>query len=700
MACGSCKWKLCGARLLVFAAGAHGLAVCAASAPPPVAYAGFPETSAVRISPAGNRILMLRPVDGEPQPFVGDLTSGAGRTVFLFKANNTGQARQLLLGCEWATNDRIVCSYIRFPYMRADRDEAPSDGYPARGGRIVRLLAVDHDGGNLLPLVPPADEPPVITWDGRARRELRSYPLDEAEHRVVSYLPDDPAHLLVEMPREHLISYSVYRLNIHDNTLAKVTPYHDTVLFWSADRQGRVRIGVGLGDTADTKSRAHQRRKLLVADGRGGFNEVVDSALGSTWYPPRVLAFSSDGTSVFVEAYDDRSGRTAVWRANASTLAVEELVAVDAERDLAVVPVEGTQCGVVGFADRSTGSFTWLSDEFDRTINALNQALPGTIRAVPSMSADCSRIILLARGGDRTPSYYLHDRDTGETRLLGSHRRELDGRLGRTSRFAYRARDGVSINATLTLPRAGDATALPLVVMLPGGAFAPVADYDPWAEFLANRGYAVVIPEVRGSPGNGDDHQLSGFRSWGAKLRSDLADAVETLVKQGLADPERVCYLGRAHGAYMALVGAASGAESPAACAASFAFDSTDGTRFGFRRMRHDWLWRRWLDLPGEGFWADFWDEDLPVFAGLVPAKGSSSTIRAPSPAGDTPPFPVLTAGTRRTPMMTDAGSRAFRREVRSTGETSRMLPAGSRHEVEFLTRLEQFLDQTFPPRD
>ncbi len=451
--------------------------------------------SGVRVSPDGRRVLMLRPVDGALQPFVGDLRTGRGAAPVRIRPG-----RQLLLGCEWASSDRLVCSFAKFHWLPRSRSEVPAGGYPTfpgeapAPGRHLRLLAVDHDGGNPLELVPPPRQFPLFTSMPTAGKPLVTFRVDmnhptyEPNHWVISLLPDDPDHILVSLSREHIFAYSVYRLNIHDNAMTLVTPYRHFLRFWSADERGVVRIGVGHSFDPAT----WWERRLLVRDGKGGFQEVEGSRLGTTWYPPRVLGYTADGGSAYVEAHDGERGRTVLWQVDADTLAIERLIAADPKRDAVATPIRGADCGIVGFSDDATGALYWLDADLGREVEALDARLPGSVRAVPSMTADCSKFVALAAGGDRGPAYYLHDRRSGETRRLGSERPQLDGRLVASRQLAYPARDGRTIDARLFLPRQPTPGPPPLVVVPHGAAVDPTSGYDPWAQFLASRGYAVL----------------------------------------------------------------------------------------------------------------------------------------------------------------------------------------------------------------
>lgn len=697
-------WRACLALGAVFGVWATGCAASAAQSAS--AYAGPPDISGVRISPDGKRILMLRPVDGTLQPFVGDLRTGRTAAPVAIRPG-----RQLLLGCEWASGERMICSFAKFHWL-SRRSEVPADGYPSRSARQIRQVAVDHDGGNRLELVPTARLPPLVTTltgdELVTFRALSFHPAQEVNYWILSYLPDDPDHILVSLSRENIFAYSVYSLNIHQNAMTLVTPYMDFIHFWSADERGVVRIG--LGHRPDAKPQ--DRRLVVVRDGEGGFRVVGGSGLGTAWYPPRVLGYTADGASAYVEAHDGESGRTVLWQVNAGTLAIERLIAADPRRDIAATPIRGADCGIVGFSDDAAGSFHWLDAAFGAAVEALDARLPGRVRAVPSLTADCSMFIAVAAGGDRSPAYYLHDRHSGETRLLGVERPGLDGQLATPRQIAYPARGGRMIDAALFLPPQPTAAPPPLVVLPKGAPIDAAGGYDPWAQFLASRGYAVLRPAVRGTPGLGEAHWLGGLRMWGTPMQDDMADGVDWLTEQGMVDGDRTCYVGRGLGGYMGLVGA-FGAQSRARCAASLAFDEPDNTLnvvWDYRLNRFRRFWDTWVGEPVPS-WLSPWDARRALADRRPPESGDpfvmetggandmQPTSRSPLPDAPHPGFPVLIGGdgTART---FAKDSRLFDRALGKAGTLERMIPRGSRAEIEFLGALETFLDNQIGRRD
>jgi dipeptidyl aminopeptidase/acylaminoacyl peptidase len=159
---------------------------------------------------------------------------------------------------------------------------------------------------------------------------------------------------------------------------------------------------------------------------------------------------------------------------------------------------------------------------------------------------------------DRTPgAYYFYDSETNELKLLREIAPWLDEeKMAYMKPISYKARDGLEIHGYLTLPRGCEPRNLPVVVHPHAGPqWRNAWGWDAKVQFLANRGYAVLQMNFRGSEGYGKRFMKAGFKQWGLKMQDDITDGVHWLIKQGIADPERIAIFGWSYGGYAALAG-------------------------------------------------------------------------------------------------------------------------------------------------
>ncbi|TFW10727.1 S9 family peptidase [Massilia arenosa] len=191
----------------------------------------------------------------------------------------------------------------------------------------------------------------------------------------------------------------------------------------------------------------------------------------------------------------------------------------------------------------------------------LSTQFPGEYVHFIDFSDDGNALLFSVRS-DRNPGeYYLFDRKAGRADLLFQERRRIDpAQMAERRAVQFNARDGLVLAGFLTLPRALPAGAKPPLVLLPhGGPHGPYDDwfYDSDAQFLANRGYAVLQVNYRGSGSRGRQFTEAGYGQWAGKILDDLADGVRWAAREGLADGQRVCVYGGSFGGYAALMLAA-----------------------------------------------------------------------------------------------------------------------------------------------
>ncbi len=162
---------------------------------------------------------------------------------------------------------------------------------------------------------------------------------------------------------------------------------------------------------------------------------------------------------------------------------------------------------------------------------------------------------------DRTPpKYYLYDFKTRETKEVANPYSWIhEKQMSYTKPITYKARDGLPIHGYLTLPIGLEPENLPVVVHPHGGPWSRDEwGYDPEVQFLANRGYAVLQVDFRGSTGYGKKFYEAGFKQWGGKMQDDVTDGVEWLKKEGIADSKHIAIYGSSFGGNVVLFGVTS----------------------------------------------------------------------------------------------------------------------------------------------
>ena len=201
----------------------------------------------------------------------------------------------------------------------------------------------------------------------------------------------------------------------------------------------------------------------------------------------------------------------------------------------------------------------WKDKGFEADYKNVQKQLPGKEINFGSSTKD-EKLFLVSATADTDPgSTYLYDRATKKLTLQYQVYEKLNrSYLAPMKPVKYQSSDGLEIPAYLTLPKGVEAKNLPVVIVPHGGPwYRDSWDYDPFAQFLANRGYAVLQPNFRGSTGYGKKFIDAGNKQWGNKMQDDLTWGVKYLIAQGIADPKRVGIMGGSYGGYATLAGVA-----------------------------------------------------------------------------------------------------------------------------------------------
>jgi dipeptidyl aminopeptidase/acylaminoacyl peptidase len=339
----------------------------------------------------------------------------------------------------------------------------------------------------------------------------------------------------------------VYALDLRTGALTLDTQNPGDVNAWNVDDGLVVRAATAIGPDGSTEIRVRDRtgapwRSLIKVD--------ADDDLSA-------LDFSLDGRSLFLMT-SAGADTIRVLRRDLETGA-QAVLALDARADAASAVIHPTRHSVqaVAFAPARV---RWevvdpsIRDDFA----ALAGMAEGDFELESRDLADNTWIVRFGsdRGGTR---WFLYQRATRRATLLFAARPRLEGRvLAEMRPVSFKARDGLDLTGYLTLPPGVPAKGLPLVLDVHGGPwFRDSWGWDPEAQWLANRGYAALQVNFRGSTGYGKAFLHAGDRQWGLRMQDDLTDAVHWAAAQGVADPARVAIMGTSYGGYAALAGAA-----------------------------------------------------------------------------------------------------------------------------------------------
>lgn len=406
----------------------------------------------------------------------------------------------------------------------------------------------------------------------------------------IIYVDPNGAYVLLSS-QETLTDYpSVDRIDLATGRTSLVQSSREGVWNWFADNAGVVRVGVAYDD---------RRIQLYYRSGPGQDLRRIASRRpardGSIIDAVRFPSASDRGIVVTNEV----NGRFGVYSYDFASDTLGAPIFEHPEVDVTSVLVgsDGELDGVAYEDDRPR--VHWVDPDLQRLQAVIDRTLPDKVNTILGRSTDSNKVLIFSTAADDPGTYFLFDRAAHDMHGFATpYQRLSDHQFAPVRAVHYQSRDGLSIPAYLTLPPGRGERGLPLIVMPHGGPFYRDSwEFDPWVQFLASRGYAVLQPQFRGSTGYGRDYVERGFGQFGSGMIDDLEDGVAWLAGQGTIDRSRVCIMGASYGGYAALW---APIRNPGLyrCAISFAGISDMGAMYrydlrGFSAERYSREWRR-----------------------------------------------------------------------------------------------------------
>lgn len=416
--------------------------------------------------------------------------------------------------------------------------------------RGIRVHFWAHDGKHLMYLQDIGGDEnwrlSSVDLDSGEEEDLTPY--DGVQVQVIHHDKRHPHELIIAMNKEDERVHDVYRLDLSTKELELVAKNPGNVAGWVVD--GNMQV-----------------RGALAATDEGGFNLLIRDNPGDDWrtlvewdaddaLTSAPVSFSLDGRSIYL--LDSRGTNAAPLVEMDIASGDTRVVAEDPQYDVGDVTIhpDTYEVQMVSFV-KARVEHEVLDPSIEQDIEEIKKLSSGDFGIYNRTDED--DVWLVGFTEDNQPfSYFAYERTKRQGTFLFSNRPALAKHtLSDMTPISFTARDGLTVHGYLHSPIGSKGKDLPLVLNVHGGPWhRDTWGYEPEGQWLANRGYAVLQINFRGSTGYGKEFLNAGNKEWGGKMHDDLVDAVQWAVDEGIADPARVAIYGGSYGGYAALAGA------------------------------------------------------------------------------------------------------------------------------------------------
>jgi dipeptidyl aminopeptidase/acylaminoacyl peptidase len=367
--------------------------------------------------------------------------------------------------------------------------------------------------------------------------------------RIFFNTKQDPDTFFIGLNDRDKAWHDLYRLKVSTGEKTLVRKNTERINNWIFDRAGNLRLADRTTDSGDTE--------ILRVDA-DGFQMIYRCTV---FEECGIVRFHKDGKRAYLRSNGgagvDLSGLYLLDVATGKTELVESDPDGRVDFGTAVFSEVTDELEAAEYLEDRTRTY-WKNKAKEADYHLLRKRFAGKEVATVSCTFDEQKCLVAASSDTDPGEVYLFDRKTKKTELQYKvwERLPREG-LAAMEPIRYKSSDGMEIPAYLTIPK-GAKRPLPLVVLPHGGPWwRDVWGYHGLVQFLANRGYAVLQPNFRGSTGFGKKFLNAGNGKWGETMQDDLTFGVKHLVANGTVDPKRTGIMGASYGGYATLAGVA-----------------------------------------------------------------------------------------------------------------------------------------------
>jgi dipeptidyl aminopeptidase/acylaminoacyl peptidase len=459
-----------------------------------------PEKSSFKISPDGVNFAYLAPYQNRMNLFVRKIEDEN-------PVRLTEESDRDILAYFWANNNKIL-------YLK---DVGGNENY--------KLYGVNIDGS-----------------------DLKCYTcFDNVRTQVIDDLPEIEDEIIIGMNKRNPALFDAYRLNLESGELELIAENPGNIQGWLSDHEGKLRVAVAVNGLETS---------ILYREKE---DQPFDEAITYGWKDElNPLFFSFDNKYVYASSNLNRDKKQIV-KIDLSDGA-KELEVLFSHPDVDVSSLHySRKRKVLTYVSYTTWKTErkFFDKEYRKLYERLKQEFKDVELAITSSNKNEDKFIFMTYGDKSRGTYYYYDIATDEIKLIHEISPWLDKeQMAEMKPVKFQSRDGLTINGYLTMPLGSDGKNLPVVINPHGGPwYRDTWGFNPEVQFLANRGFAVMQINFRGSTGYGKSFLEASYKEWGKDMQNDITDGVKWLIDEGIANPDKVAIYGASYGGYAVLAG-------------------------------------------------------------------------------------------------------------------------------------------------
>ena len=462
-----------------------------------------PEKSSYQISPDGSFYSFMAPYKNRMNIFIQKIGDSSATQLTFEEARD-------IAGYFWPNNEQIVFL----------KDEAGDENF--------HLFGVNIDGSN-----------PIGFTDFEGVRA-----------QIIDDLPDQKDFVVIGLNKRNKQVFDPYRLNLKTGEISMLAENPGNIQGWMFDHDGKLRIATAIVDGVNQsilyrENEEDEFKTIITTNFKEGFNPQF-----FTFDNQNIIGSSNLGRDKY---------------------AIVEFDPISAKEVKVLYANDDYDVNGVGYSRKRkviTAAYfeSWKSERyyFDSTSKAtfekIQKRLAGYEIGITGVNKDENILILRTYSDKSLGAYYIYNSEDDKMEKIVDVSPWIDeNEMSNQLPIAYQSRDGLKINGYLTLPKGynmENAKNLPVVINPHGGPWARDSwGFNPEIQFLANRGYAVLQMNFRGSTGYGRKFFEASFKKWGREMQDDITDGTQWLIDKGIADSTRIAIYGGSYGGYATLMG-------------------------------------------------------------------------------------------------------------------------------------------------